>query len=125
LLFYRLYDWQTMNRKDIRDILKAQAPNTQLEFEHRTKEVIVQFAVQVSMQLVVCLFVGGGGGGAPPPVCPSGVGAPPVGLRAVTPLDAAVTIFKLVQIAIGTDACLHMRAHTNSQIFGLMYKDSL
>jgi len=42
----RLYDWQTMNRKDIRDILKAQAANTQLEFEHRTKEVIVQFAEQ-------------------------------------------------------------------------------
>jgi hypothetical protein len=42
-----------MNRKDIRDILKAQAPNTQLEFEHRTKEVVVQFAEQVSMQVVV------------------------------------------------------------------------
>lgn len=44
---YRLYDWQTMNRKDIRDILKAQQANTQLEFEQRTKEVIVQFAEQV------------------------------------------------------------------------------
>ncbi|CAG2057884.1 unnamed protein product, partial [Timema podura] len=43
----RLYDWQTMNRKDVRDILKVQAPNTQLEFEQRTKEVIVQFAEQV------------------------------------------------------------------------------
>ncbi|KDR14622.1 Eukaryotic translation initiation factor 5B, partial [Zootermopsis nevadensis] len=42
----RLYDWQTMNRKDIRDVIKAQAANTQLEFEHRTKEVIVQFAEQ-------------------------------------------------------------------------------
>jgi hypothetical protein len=42
-----------MSRKDIRDILKAQAPNTQLEFEHRTKEVVVQFAEQVSVQLVV------------------------------------------------------------------------
>lgn len=58
-------------------------------------------------------------------VCPSGVGAPPVGLCAVTPLDAAVTIFRLVQIALGTDACLHTRTHTNTQIFGLMYKDSL
>jgi len=53
LLLYRLYDWQTMNRKDVRDILKAQAANTQLEFEHRTKEVIVQFAEQVGMQTVV------------------------------------------------------------------------
>lgn len=35
----RLYDWQTMNRKDVRDILKAQQANTQLEFEQRTKEV--------------------------------------------------------------------------------------
>ncbi|KAJ9596240.1 hypothetical protein L9F63_027136, partial [Diploptera punctata] len=41
-----LYDWQTMNRKDVRDIIKGQAPNTQLEFEQRTKEVIVQFAEQ-------------------------------------------------------------------------------
>ena len=41
-----------MNRKDIRDILKVQAANTQLEFEHRTKEVIVQFAEQVGMQIV-------------------------------------------------------------------------
>ncbi|XP_044747665.1 eukaryotic translation initiation factor 5B [Coccinella septempunctata] len=42
----RLYDWNTMNRKDIRDILKAQAQNTQNEFETRTKDVIVQFAQQ-------------------------------------------------------------------------------
>jgi hypothetical protein len=46
-----------MNRKDIRDIIKAQAPNTQLEFEHRTKEVVVQFAEQVSMQLVFVVAV--------------------------------------------------------------------
>ncbi|KAJ8936191.1 hypothetical protein NQ314_012461, partial [Rhamnusium bicolor] len=42
----RLYDWQTMSRKDVREILKSQAQNTQLEFEQRTKEVIVQFAEQ-------------------------------------------------------------------------------
>ncbi|XP_055530213.1 eukaryotic translation initiation factor 5B [Wyeomyia smithii] len=42
----RLYDWSTMNRKDVRDIIKAQAPNTQLEFQQRTKDVIVQFAEQ-------------------------------------------------------------------------------
>lgn len=42
----RLYDWQTMNRKDVQDILKAQASNTQLEFEQRTKSVILQFAEQ-------------------------------------------------------------------------------
>lgn len=42
----RLYDWQTMNRKDVRDILKGQASNTQLEFEQRTKSVILQFAEQ-------------------------------------------------------------------------------
>ncbi|XP_026476183.1 eukaryotic translation initiation factor 5B-like isoform X2 [Ctenocephalides felis] len=42
----RLYDWSTMARKDVRDVLKAQAPNTQLEFEQRTKEIIVQFAEQ-------------------------------------------------------------------------------
>lgn len=43
---FRLYDWQTMNRKDVRDILKAQAANTQVEFEQRSKAVIVQFAEQ-------------------------------------------------------------------------------
>lgn len=35
-----------MNRRDVRDILKAQAQNTQLEFEQRTKDVILQFAEQ-------------------------------------------------------------------------------
>lgn len=42
----RLYDWQTVNRKDVRDVLKAQAANTQMEFQQRTKEVILQFAEQ-------------------------------------------------------------------------------
>lgn len=42
----RLYDWQTINRKDVRDILKSQAANTQREFDQRTKEIIVQFAEQ-------------------------------------------------------------------------------
>ncbi|XP_052893178.1 eukaryotic translation initiation factor 5B [Anopheles moucheti] len=42
----RLYDWSTMPRKDVRDILKGQASNTQLEFNQRTKEIIVQFAEQ-------------------------------------------------------------------------------
>ncbi|KAF7280506.1 eukaryotic translation initiation factor 5B [Rhynchophorus ferrugineus] len=42
----RLYDWQTMNRKDVRDILKGQAANTQLEFEQRSKAVILQFSEQ-------------------------------------------------------------------------------
>uniref|UniRef100_A0A2M4BA80 Eukaryotic translation initiation factor 5B n=1 Tax=Anopheles marajoara TaxID=58244 RepID=A0A2M4BA80_9DIPT len=42
----RLYDWSTMARKDVRDILKGQASNTQLEFTKRTNEIIVQFAEQ-------------------------------------------------------------------------------
>lgn len=42
----RLYDWQTMSRKDVRDIIKAQAANTQLEFEQRTNAVKVEFAEQ-------------------------------------------------------------------------------
>lgn len=41
-----MYDWQTMNRKDIQDIVKSQAINTQREFEKRSKDVIVQFAEQ-------------------------------------------------------------------------------
>ncbi|XP_011159487.1 eukaryotic translation initiation factor 5B [Solenopsis invicta] len=42
----RLYDWQTMNRKDVQDIVKNQEPNTQREFERRSKDIIVQFAEQ-------------------------------------------------------------------------------
>lgn len=42
----RLYDWTTMSRKDVRDIIKQQAANTQREFESRCKEVVVQFAEQ-------------------------------------------------------------------------------
>lgn len=42
----RLYDWQSAQRKDVRDILKMQHPNTQLEFEKRCKDVMLQFAEQ-------------------------------------------------------------------------------
>ncbi|XP_071554830.1 eukaryotic translation initiation factor 5B isoform X2 [Temnothorax nylanderi] len=42
----RLYDWQTMNRKDVQDIVKNQESNTQREFERRSKDIIVQFAEQ-------------------------------------------------------------------------------
>ncbi|XP_055909196.1 eukaryotic translation initiation factor 5B [Eupeodes corollae] len=42
----RLYDWQVMPRKDIRDVIKGQQANTQVEFQQRTKEVILQFAEQ-------------------------------------------------------------------------------
>lgn len=42
----RLYDWQTFQRRDIRDVIKGQQANTQLEFQQRTKEVILQFAEQ-------------------------------------------------------------------------------
>lgn len=42
----RLYDWNTMPRKDVRDIIKSQALNTQQEFDKRTNEIVVQFAEQ-------------------------------------------------------------------------------
>lgn len=42
----RLYDWQIMQRKDLRDIIKSQSQNTQNEFEKRVKEVILQFNEQ-------------------------------------------------------------------------------
>lgn len=35
-----------MNRKDVHDIVKNQAPNTQREFEKRSDDIIVQFAEQ-------------------------------------------------------------------------------
>ncbi|GAB0086828.1 Eukaryotic translation initiation factor 5B [Sergentomyia squamirostris] len=42
----RLYDWGTMARKDVRDVIKSQPDNTQLEFQKRAKDVITQFAEQ-------------------------------------------------------------------------------
>ncbi|KAK8779434.1 hypothetical protein V5799_019222 [Amblyomma americanum] len=42
----RLYDWKGNRNKDITDVLKAQSRNTRLEFEERTREVILQFAEQ-------------------------------------------------------------------------------
>ncbi|EDV96178.1 GH15356 [Drosophila grimshawi] len=42
----RLYDWQVLPRRDVRDVIKEQQSNTQLEFQQRTKEVILQFAEQ-------------------------------------------------------------------------------
>ncbi|XP_047989977.1 eukaryotic translation initiation factor 5B isoform X1 [Leguminivora glycinivorella] len=42
----RLYDWQSAQRKDVRDILKMQATNTQIEFEKRSKDVMLQFSEQ-------------------------------------------------------------------------------
>ncbi|XP_064541267.1 eukaryotic translation initiation factor 5B [Drosophila montana] len=42
----RLYDWQVLARRDVRDVIKEQQTNTQLEFQQRTKEVILQFAEQ-------------------------------------------------------------------------------
>lgn len=42
----RLYDWNTMPRKDVQDILKAQAVNTQQEFDERVKATVLQFAEQ-------------------------------------------------------------------------------
>ncbi|XP_043648593.1 eukaryotic translation initiation factor 5B [Drosophila teissieri] len=42
----RLYDWKQLGRRDVRDVLKEQQSNTQLEFQQRTKDVILQFAEQ-------------------------------------------------------------------------------
>ncbi|XP_077559346.1 eukaryotic translation initiation factor 5B isoform X2 [Haemaphysalis longicornis] len=42
----RLYDWKGNRNKDITDVLKAQSRNTRLEFEERTREVVLQFAEQ-------------------------------------------------------------------------------
>lgn len=38
----RLYDWREGPRRDIEDVIKSQKTNTKLEFEKRTKEVILQ-----------------------------------------------------------------------------------
>lgn len=38
----RLYNWKSNSKKDIEDVIKSQETNTKLEFEKRTKEVILQ-----------------------------------------------------------------------------------
>jgi translation initiation factor 5B len=42
----RLYDWKDGPRRDIEDVIKGQKTNTKLEFEKRTKEVILQLNQQ-------------------------------------------------------------------------------
>lgn len=42
----RLYEWKAGKNKDVQDVIKSQARNTKMEFDKRTKEVIVQFAEQ-------------------------------------------------------------------------------
>ncbi|XP_026687413.1 eukaryotic translation initiation factor 5B, partial [Diaphorina citri] len=42
----RLYNWNTMNRRDVRDIIKSQESSVQSEFETRFKEVCIQFSEQ-------------------------------------------------------------------------------
>ena len=42
----RLYDWEMVARKDIRDVLKSQTVATRKEFEKRSNDIIVQFAEQ-------------------------------------------------------------------------------
>lgn len=43
---YRLYDWISNPKKDVKDLIKSQAKNTQLEFQDRAKLVITQLAEQ-------------------------------------------------------------------------------
>uniref|UniRef100_A0A8D8XQB9 Eukaryotic translation initiation factor 5B n=1 Tax=Cacopsylla melanoneura TaxID=428564 RepID=A0A8D8XQB9_9HEMI len=42
----RLYNWSTMNRRDVRDIIKSQEASVQSEFETRFKDVAIQFSEQ-------------------------------------------------------------------------------
>ncbi|KAK4022788.1 eukaryotic translation initiation factor 5B [Daphnia magna] len=42
----RLYDWISNPRKDVKDLIKSQGKNTQLEFQDRAKLVITQLAEQ-------------------------------------------------------------------------------
>jgi len=42
----RLYDWISNPRKDVKDLMRSQARNTQLEFQDRVKQVVGMFAEQ-------------------------------------------------------------------------------
>lgn len=50
----RLYDWNIGQRKDIRDIIKNQGANTNIEFQQRVREVVLQFAEQVYLNHFNC-----------------------------------------------------------------------
>ena len=43
---FRLYDWKSNPRKDIRDLMKSQERNTQNEFQDRVKQVVGMFAME-------------------------------------------------------------------------------
>ena len=42
----RLYDWISNPRKDVKDLIKSQGRNTQLEFQDRVRQVVGMFAEQ-------------------------------------------------------------------------------
>ena len=42
----RLYDWVSNPKKDVKELIKMQGKNTQLEFQDRAKLVITQLAEQ-------------------------------------------------------------------------------
>ena len=46
LIIRRLYDWISNPRKDVKDLMRSQARNTQLEFQDRVKQVVGMFAEQ-------------------------------------------------------------------------------
>ncbi len=42
----RLYEWKANRHRDVREVINAQQPNTQLEFHKRSKEVVTAMAEQ-------------------------------------------------------------------------------
>lgn len=42
----RLYDWKSNPRRDVEDMIKSQPPNTKIEFERRSKDIILQLNEQ-------------------------------------------------------------------------------
>lgn len=46
----RLFEWRRNPQSSIKNTIAKQKVNTKLEFEERAKEIIVQFAEQVSLK---------------------------------------------------------------------------
>ena len=44
--YFRLYNWESNPRKDVKDLIKMQGKNTQLEFQDRAKLVSTQMSEQ-------------------------------------------------------------------------------
>lgn len=47
LYFFRVFEWESNQHKDIRDVMKKQKETANLDFDRRTKDIIMKLNEQV------------------------------------------------------------------------------